>query len=67
MYFFYFDSQITQKIQIKMQSYVEIIWCSFFVVFGFKCVEMDAKKGPKNVAFCRKKTKNAGNDNSKFM
>ena len=34
------------------------------MVFGFKCVEMDAKKGAKNVAFCRKKTKNAGNDTS---
>ena len=46
--FFYFDSQITQKIQIYMQSYVEIIWCGFFAVFGFKSVEMDAKKWHKN-------------------
>ena len=66
MYFFYFDSQITQKIQINMQSYVEIIWCGFFAAFGFKWVEMDAKVAEKH-CFFRGKTKNAVNDNSKIM
>ena len=54
---------ITQKIQINMQSYVEIIWCVFLQYLGSNVLKW--KKKVEKSFFCRKKTpKNTVNNTS---